>query len=136
MKFEHKDWVSRSKTFCSYNAELLNPYYSNQCNMAQIQTNFWCTTPNLFISTLYGLSYAVFTFYAHLSHERRYDDWPVAVSFERMLRDIEKILLLPRRIAENSRFAEVAVRFFKYNILSDWFVYTKTIRKLARVVYE
>ena len=49
---------------CSYNAEVLNPYYSNQCNMAQLQTtfSFWLTTSNLFISTLWSSLYNLCTF--------------------------------------------------------------------------
>ena len=47
---------------CSYNAELLKPYYSNQCSIAQLQTTFsFCrTTPNLFISTLW---FSLYSFY-------------------------------------------------------------------------
>ena len=50
---------------CSqYNAELLNLYYNNQGNMAELQTtfSFWCTTPNLFISTLWSSLYSLFAF--------------------------------------------------------------------------
>ena len=43
-------YIQRKK--CNYNAEMVKPYYSNQCNMARLQTSFSCrlTTLNQLIN--------------------------------------------------------------------------------------
>ena len=77
--------------------------------MAQLQTtfSFWRTTPNLFISTLWSSLHSLFTFISAFAGWERYQKiefkipiaikvgiWSVAVSFERMWRDM---ILLKRK---------------------------------------